>query len=107
MIQLALHVGVEQRHVAFPAAPEYIALAAEFMRDFHGLLHLRRGKGKHIGVAACACAVDETRVGKQIRRAPEQFDSGAFLFRFSTLTTASRFLLVSRRFLPSGATSRS
>ena len=66
--------------VAFAAAPEGVAFAAEFVRDFHRLLHLRRGKGEDIGIAARRRAVHVARMRKQIRRAPKQFDAGALLF---------------------------
>ena len=107
VLQFALHVGVQQRHVAFAAAPEHVAFAAQFVRDFHGLLDLRGGKGKDLGVAAGARAVHVTGIGKQVRGAPEQFDARALLLLLQDLATASRFLLVSARRLPSGATSRS
>ena len=85
MLLFAFHVRVEQRRVAFAPAPERVAFAAEFVRDFHRLLHLRGGKGENVGVAARARAVNEARIGKQVRRAPEQFDAGAFLFLLQNL----------------------
>ena len=79
MLLLALHVGVEQRHVALAPAPERVALAAQLMSDFHGLLHLRRGIGKHIRIAAGARAMRITRMRKRVGRAPQQLDAGALL----------------------------
>ena len=55
------------------------------MGDFQRLLHLRAGEGEHVGVAARGRAVNEARIGKQVGRAPEQFDAGALLFGFQDL----------------------
>ena len=64
MFQLALHVGVQQRGVTFAAAPEDVADAAEFVRDFHRLLHLGGGIGEDVGIAARGRAVHEARIAK-------------------------------------------
>ena len=49
VLQLALHVGVPQILVAFAAAPERIAAAAELLGHFEGLLHLGGGIGERLG----------------------------------------------------------
>src|ERR1035437_1577253 len=97
VIQLAFHVGVEQRHVAFAAAPERVAFTAEFVRHFHRLLDLRGGKSEYVGIAARAGTVNETRIRKQIRRAPEQFDAGAFLFFFQNFRDGVEILVGFRK----------
>ena len=51
VVDLALHVGVPQVLIAFAAAPEGVAVAAELLGHFDGLLHLRRGVGEGVGVA--------------------------------------------------------
>ena len=51
VINLPLHVGVVQIHIAFATAPENIVLSAETHGDFHCLFHLRRSVSKNIGVA--------------------------------------------------------
>ena len=79
VVELALHVGVPEILVAFAAAPEGVACAAEFLGDFERLLHLRRGEGEHVGVRAGGRAVHEAAVAEQVRRAPEQLDAGALL----------------------------
>ena len=79
VVQLALQVGVAEVRVAFAAAPEDVVLAAEFLGDFEGLLHLGRGVGEDVGVAAGGRPVDEARVAEQVGRAPEQLDAGALL----------------------------
>ena len=48
--------------VAFATAPEGVADAAEFVRDFEGLLHLGGGVGEDLGVAAGGGAVHEAGV---------------------------------------------
>ena len=80
VVDLALHVGIPECRVAFASAPEDIAFAAEFMRDFERLLHLRGGVGEDVGVRACRRAVEESRIRKQTRCAPEELDAGAVLF---------------------------
>ena len=82
MFLFAFHVGIEQRRIPFAPAPEHVTRAVEIMRDLDGLLHLRRGKGKHVGIATRRRAVDVTRIGKEIGGAPEQLDAGALLFFF-------------------------
>ena len=64
VIQLAFHVRVEQRHVAFAAAPKRITFAAKFVRHFHRFFNLRRSEGEHVRVATGAGSVDEPRMGK-------------------------------------------
>ena len=85
MLQLAFHVGVQQRHIPFAAAPERIAFAAEFVSHLQRLFHLRGGKGEDVGVAARAGAVHEARMREQIGRAPKQFDAGSLLLLFEHL----------------------
>jgi len=82
MLLLAFHVGVEQGLVAFAAAPESVAFATQFVRDFHRLLDLTGGVGEHVGVATGARAMYEARVGKEVRGAPQQLDAGTLLFFF-------------------------
>ena len=62
VVELALHVGVPEVLVAFAAAPEHVAIAAELVRHFERLLHLGGGEGEHLGVAGWwrrrACSAD-------------------------------------------------
>ena len=80
VVELALHVGVPEILVAFAAAPEDVAGAVEFLGDFEGLLHLRRGVGEDLGVAARGRTVHVARIAEQVGRAPEQLDAGPLLF---------------------------
>lgn len=73
MFALALHVGVEQRGVALTAAPEDIALATESMRDFDGLLYLRRRVREHIKPRTRRRTRDVARMREQARGAPQKF----------------------------------
>ena len=79
VVELALHVGVEQGGVPFAAAPERVALAFELGRHIHRLLYLRRRKGKNIRIRAGGRALLVARVGKKTGGAPEQFFPGVFL----------------------------
>jgi hypothetical protein len=49
LVELALEIGVEQRLVAFAAAPQHVVLAAELLRGVDAGLHGRGGKGEDIG----------------------------------------------------------
>ena len=76
VVELALHVGVPESLVAFAAAPERVAFAAEFLGHFQGLLHLGRGVGEGVGIGARGGAVDIARIAEEIGRAPQQLDAG-------------------------------
>ena len=43
VVELALHVGVEQGRIAFAASPERVAGPAQVVRDLHGLFDLGAG----------------------------------------------------------------
>ena len=80
VLQLKLHVGVQQGLIALAAAPEHIALAAQLDGQFQGLLHLRRGKAVHIHAVGGARAVHEAGVGEHVGRAPQALDAGFLHF---------------------------
>ena len=73
MFALALHVGVEERGVTLTAAPEDIALATKSMRDFDGLLYLRRRVREHIKPRTRRRTRDVARMREQARGAPQKF----------------------------------
>ena len=52
VVELLLHVGVEERVVALAAAPEHKVLAPEAMRDLQCLLCLRGCNGSNLGIGA-------------------------------------------------------
>ena len=79
VVQLAFHVGVQQRRVPFASAPEHVALTAQLVGPFHGLLYLRCGEAKSIRVAAGGCSMHVARVDEVLSRTPEQTDAGVFL----------------------------
>ena len=79
VVELALHVGVEQGRVAFAAPPEGVAGAAQLVGDLHRLLDLRGGEGEDVEVRAGGRAVHVARVGEEVGRPPEQLDAGAGL----------------------------
>ncbi len=79
VLQLALHVRVVKIHVAFAAPPEDVVHAAQLVRRLDGSLHLGRGIGEHVGIAARGSAVDKAAIAEQVRGAPQQLDAGARL----------------------------
>ena len=107
MFLFALEVGVEQGRVTLASAPKDVARAAEFVRDFERLLHLRGGEREHVGIATRGRAVHVTRIGKEIGRAPEQLDAGALLFFLQNLHDGVEVLVRLAQVFAFGATSRS
>ncbi len=85
VVELALHVGVEQGRIAFTAAPERIAGPPELERDFHGLLDLGGSEGKNVEVGARRSPVQIAWVGEEIGGSPEQLDTRASLFILENL----------------------
>jgi hypothetical protein len=65
VVELALHVGVEQGGVAFAPAPEGVAFAAEGVGRLDRLLHLGRGVGEDVGVRRGPPALVVARVAKR------------------------------------------
>ena len=80
VVELALHVGVEQGRIALAASPEGVAGAAQVVGDLHGLLDLGAGEGEDVEVRAGGRAVHVAGVGEEVGRAPEQLDAGPCLF---------------------------
>ena len=78
LVGFPLQIGVEQRLVAFAAAPQHVVLAAEFVRDVERGPHLGRGPAEHVRVGIGRRPAHETTVREQIGRAPEQLDLGTF-----------------------------
>ena len=77
VLLLELHVGVEQGLIAFPAAPEHIAPAAQLDGDVQGLLDLSRGEAEYVGGVGGAGAVHEPGIAEHIGSAPQALDIGA------------------------------
>ena len=77
LVELLLHVGVEQRLVPFPAAPEHVVLAAEPVRRLEDLGDLRRRVGKHLGIGVRRRARQVTSMAEEVGRAPQELDAGA------------------------------
>ena len=78
MSLFALHIGVEQGHIALAATPEHIVLSAELNGSVYRVLYLQH--------SACGCgeiwvgggSVHIASVTKYVRSAPKQLDA-AFL----------------------------
>ena len=79
VLELALHVGVPEALVSFAAAPEHVALPAQFLGHFQGLFDLGGGEGEGVGVATGGRAVHVARIAEQVGGAPEQLDAAAVL----------------------------
>ena len=76
---LALHVGVEEGEVAFAAAPEHVAFAAEGECGVDGALELAGGAGEDGELGVGASAVHVTRIAEEVGGAPEEFYAGGGL----------------------------
>ena len=72
LVHLVRQVGVEQRFIAFTAAPQHIVRAAERLGHIHTVLHGRGTPGKHIGIGIRCRASHEAGMREQVRRAPQQ-----------------------------------
>ena len=80
VVELALHVGVEQRRISFAAPPEGVAGTTELVRDLEGFLNLRSREREGVEIGTRRRAVHISRVAEKVGRAPEQLDAGACLF---------------------------
>ena len=72
LIEFALDVGVEQRFIAFPSAPEHIILTAEPMRYLERGADLAGGIGEDVRIRIGRRARHVAAMREQIGRAPEQ-----------------------------------
>ena len=72
IVQLALHVGVEQRLVTLATAPQHIIRAAQAMRRFQRVADLHRAERVDFGVRVRRATGGETRMAEQVGGAPEQ-----------------------------------
>jgi len=70
VLLFALHVGIEQRHVAFASAPEDVVLAAQKDRGVDGVLDLQHGAGRGVEVGVGRGAVHVAGVAEDVGRAP-------------------------------------
>ena len=72
VVELAFHVGVEKRRVAFATAPERVAFATELERGVHRGFHLGGSVGENLRVRRSAGTLRITRVGEKAGGAPEK-----------------------------------
>ena len=72
VIQLALHVGVQQRRIPFAPTPKRVAFSVELSRHIHRLLDLRGRIRKHIRIRTGRRSLLITRMRKKTGRAPKQ-----------------------------------
>ena len=82
MILLTLQVRVKKGLVAFATSPEYVVLATQLQGDLHRLLHLCRSVGEDMGVRIGASSRHVARIGKKVRRSPEEAYTGSLLQLF-------------------------
>src|SRR3981081_1847540 len=73
LIEFLLHVGVQQRLVAFTAAPQHIVRATQTLGRFHAVLHRRRGPRENLRGRICRGARHEARMREEVCRPPQQF----------------------------------
>jgi len=79
LLLLLFEIGVQQRFIPFPPAPENIVFAAQFKGGIDGIFHLC-DRGSHdmgIGIGSGPLGID--RVSEQIRGSPEKFHPRIFL----------------------------
>ena len=88
VIELTLHVGVDQRGVAFAAAPEDVTFAAEGLGGLERVADLAGAVGEHVGVGRGARALRVARVGEETGGAPEELLTGALLVGLQLLRDA-------------------
>ncbi len=72
VVELALHVGVEERLVPFAAAPEDVVVTAEVVRNLHRLLHLPRRVRVHRRIGSGGTTAHVARVEEEARRSPQE-----------------------------------
>ena len=90
---LALHVGVEQRHVAFPAAPEDVVLTAQGDARIDGVLDLRGGERRDVEVGVRGRAVHVAFVPEDVGRGPQKLLTRSLLQTFGVLHHRGETLL--------------
>ena len=88
-----LHVGVDEREVAFAAAPEDVAEPAKAVGCVHRCFDLRRGVAEDLNIWTCARARGIARVDEKARRSPEQFLAGRLHLRFNRVNNGVEVLL--------------
>ena len=85
VVELPLHVGVQERRVALASPPEGIAGTAQLVRQLERLLDLRGGVGEGVEIRAGGRAVHVAGVGEEVGRPPEQLDARAALLVLQNL----------------------
>ena len=74
LLELLPDVGVQDRLIPFPAAPEDVVVPLELMRDVHRLFHLGAGAGKNFHVGVRRGARHIAGMPRQVGRSPEKLD---------------------------------
>ena len=82
VIQFALHVGVEEGSVTFPATPKYITLSTKVMRSLKRVFHLGGRICVDVRRGRSSSALRVARVSKETCRAPKEFFACLFLLSF-------------------------
>ncbi len=72
LVDLARHVGVEQRLVALATTPQHVVRSAQPVRRLHAVGDLRGGEGEQLGVGVRRRAGLESGVREQVGGAPQQ-----------------------------------
>src|SRR5579875_2148365 len=85
LLELLLHVGVQQGLVAFAATPEHVVGAAKLDSDVHAVLDGGGGPDEDFRVRVGGGTGHEARVREEVRRAPEQLRRGRLLLRLQVV----------------------
>ena len=78
----SLLIRVQQRHITFATAPEYIVLSAEFDRSVDSVFDLYGSTGNYIEIGVGSRTVHITCMAEYVGSTPQQFDTGFSLFLF-------------------------
>ena len=94
MLDFALHVGVQERHIAFTTTPEYVVFATQRNGCVDGIFHLRTGVGQHGKVGVGRGPVHVARVRKHVGRSPQQFHTAGALLLLRVVDNGLHALFV-------------
>ena len=76
MLLLALHIGVEEAHIALTSTPEHVAVTAELDGGVDGVLDLQHCACSHVEIRVGGCTVHIALVAEYIGCTPEKLDAG-------------------------------
>ena len=103
MFFFSLHVGIQQRHIAFTSAPKGVALPAELYCCIYCAFHLSCSVGYNVELRVCRSPVHIARITEYIGRSPQEFYAGFFLPLIQTVGNFYKIFFTFGRTFPFGA----